>query len=319
MTRSTDAPFGTWARAASASAILWIALAGVVLAWPRQVPFRARVETVRVDVLAMDNGHPIAGLRPADFEVTDGGVTQTVDFVAPDDGPIDVALALDVSGSVEGRRLDELRRAGNLVAGAMKANDQIALLTFATVVSVRVPLTSDAARVGAALAEKPGSLGADTALVDASYAAMVAGESDFSRELTIVFSDGLDTASFLTPDAVIRTASRMNAVVYAVSAGGSRASFLRDLCRETGGRLIDTESMSALGTMLAGIVNEFRQRYIVSYTPQGVPGAGWHPITVRVKGRRASITARRGYMAGESPLDRPSTAPPSAGADDPAR
>jgi len=47
-----------------------------------------------------------------------------------------------------------------------------------------------------------------------------------------------------------------------------------------------------------GILDEFRRRYVLSFTPRGVSATGWHRLQVRVKGRRPAITARQGYMAG---------------------
>lgn len=43
------------------------------------------------------------------------------------------------------------------------------------------------------------------------------------------------------------------------------------------------------------IVAGFKQRYLIAYTPMGALNQGWHPIEVRVKGRRADVRARRGY------------------------
>ena len=34
----------------------------------------------------------------------------------------------------------------------------------------------------------------------------------------------------------------------------------------------------------------------LTYTPRGVDVGGWHPIDVRLKGRRGNVTARRGYL-----------------------
>jgi hypothetical protein len=45
-----------------------------------------------------------------------------------------------------------------------------------------------------------------------------------------------------------------------------------------------------------GILDEFRQRYLVSYSPRGVAGDGWHQLEVRIKGRRGvAVKARAGY------------------------
>jgi len=52
-----------------------------------------------------------------------------------------------------------------------------------------------------------------------------------------------------------------------------------------------------LPATLLAIVKEFRERYVVSYTPTGVAAGGWHAIDVRVKGRNLTVRARRGYGA----------------------
>ena len=72
--------------------------------------FTSRVEVVRIDALVTDiSGKPIAGLTPADFEVVDNGVPQHVDLVLAEQLPLNVVLALDLSGSVAGEQAAQLR------------------------------------------------------------------------------------------------------------------------------------------------------------------------------------------------------------------
>jgi VWFA-related protein len=138
----------------------------------------------------------------------------------------------------------------------------------------------------------------ETALIDAVYGGMMVGESDVGRALMIVFSDGVDTASFLTADAVLDTAKRSDVVVYAVLAGAaSSRSFLGTLTDLTGGALVEAGSTANLAPTFVRILQEFRQRYLVSYSPRGVSGEDWHRLDVRVKRRRADVKARPGYFA----------------------
>ena len=115
----------------------------------------------------------------------------------------------------------------------------------------------------------------DTALVDGAYAAMVVGESDVGRALLIVFSDGLDTSSRLHADAVLDTAKRSDVVAYAVSVGRVKSAFLRDLTSFTGGRLFEIEKTANLSAIFVSVLEEFRHRCLVSYTPRGVATDGW--------------------------------------------
>ena len=197
-----------------------------------------------------------------------------------------------------GERLTHLQTAGGALLDVLKPEDQAALITFSRAVTLASPLTKDVRRVGTALtqAEPAG----ETALVDASYTGMMLGESDVGRALLIVFSDGLDTTSWLSADAVLNTARRTDAIIYAVSVSGPKMTFLRDLTRLTGGSLFEIESTKNLQEVFLGILDEFRHRYLVSYSPRGVSPGGWHRIEVRVKGRGVAVKSRPGYLAGPS-------------------
>jgi Ca-activated chloride channel family protein len=273
-----------------------VVLCGAALAGQAQPPsFSAKVEVVRVDALVTDRGQPVLGLTPADFEVFDNGVPQQVDLVSYEQIPLNVVLALDMSGSVAGDRLDHLRDAGGILLSALKKDDQVALVTFSHVVTLAARLTTDVATVREALGRAVGA--GKTALADGAYAGLVVGESDVGRSLLIVFSDGLDTVSWLTPEIVIETAKRSDVVVYGVAVGGGKPEFLRELTSLTGGRLFEVDKTANLSAIFLEVLQEFRQRYLLSYTPRGVARDGWHRLEVRVK-RRASVQARSGYLAG---------------------
>jgi Ca-activated chloride channel family protein len=258
--------------------------------------FSSRVEAVRVDVLVTDEGHPVLGLQPQDFEIFDNGVAQKVDLASFEKIPLNVILALDMSASLEGDRLEHLRKAGEVLLDGLNATDRAALLTFSHLLVQPSQLTADIGRVRAGLKNAQGS--GLTSLIDASHAGIMTAESDVGRSLLIVFSDGVDTASWLSPEAVLETAKRCDVVVYAVEVGGFRARFLRDLSGATGGRLIEIESARNLAATFRAILDEFRMRYLISYSPEGVTSGGWHRLDVRVKSRTASVKARPGYLSG---------------------
>jgi VWFA-related protein len=270
-------------------------LAAIAGAQTQTSTFSSKIEAVRVDVLVTDKGQPVRGLGPADFEILDNGVAQQVDLVSFEQIPLNVILALDMSESVAGERLDHLRSAGHALLNGLKKNDQAALVTFRGDVTLDADLNGDSQVVSGALddAEPEG----ETALVDGAYAAMVLGESDVGRALLIVFSDGLDTASWLKADSVLEAARRSDVVAYAVSVGRLKADFLRDLTSFTGGRLFEVEKTANLRAIFLSVLEEFRQRYLVSYTPRGVAKDGWHRLTVKVK-RGGTVKARPGYLAG---------------------
>lgn len=261
------------------------------------VTFSSRVDTVRVDVLVSTGRQPVVGLTQADFEVLDNGVPQAVNLVALSELSLNVVLALDTSNSVTGERLAQLTRAGQAIVDRLKDGDQLALLTFATGVTIRMPLTSTTRSPRSIFLQETAS--GNTALNDAVYSSLVIGETASGRALVIVFSDGRDTSSFLSATDVTNAARKGNEVVYAVATrSGSESSFLSDVTRLTGGRVLAIDASTNIDATFGRILDEFRQRYVLSYTPDRVPERGWHKLEVRVKNRAADVNARPGYFAG---------------------
>ena len=276
--------------------IVVLLLIPTVVVGTQDVSFSSQTRAVRVDVLVTDKGQPLPGLVPSDFEVRDNGVPQQVDLVNFDEIPLNVTLALDMSDSVAGERLGRLRAAARALLAALRPKDQAALITLSHIVQLRAGLTTDLESVRAAL-DKAQAVG-ETALVDGTYAGMMVGESDVGRSLLIVFSDGVDTSSWLSPHGVLDIAKRSDVVAYGVSTRSPlNPAFLRDLTSITGGQLFEVESTANLERIFLGVLEEFRRRYLLSYTPRGVAPDGWHRLAVRVK-RKATVKARPGYLAG---------------------
>jgi VWFA-related protein len=272
-----------------------IVFVAVATAIGLQPTFSTRVEGVRVDVLVTDSSRrPMRGLTATDFLVRDNGIIQEVDLVSFGEISLNVGLAFDLSESVAGGRLQQLRGASQALTVELQPGDQSSLVIFNQVVSLPCPLSTHRTCMRDALtAAKPEG---ETALVDGVFAGMMIGESDVGRSLLMVFSDGLDTASFLNAERVLEQGRRSDVVVYPVTSKGARPDFLEDLASLTGGRLHEVDAQSDLSATFRSILEEFRYRYLVTYTPRGVPRGGWHKLDVRVNRAGASVKARPGYQ-----------------------
>lgn len=271
-----------------------------------QPVFRGGTNAVRIDALVTDQGRIVRGLAAEDFEVIDAGVRQSVEFASLETLPLTVTLVLDTSGSGVGERFAHLRAAGHAVLNGLRSGDRSRLLTFSDRVTEAYPLTADTDRLRARL----GSVipGGETSLYDGAYVAATlggtttrdtdAGREETARHLVLLFSDGLDTASWLSPKRVVAAARRSEAIVYAVTVRGSGSlPFLQELTHQTGGAVVEIDSSRDIEQRFVDILDEFRQRYVLSYTPQGVSASGWHPLSIRVKSRGATVRARLGYEA----------------------
>jgi len=277
-------------------------LSALVLSWlslaPGQVPtFKSSVEAVRVDVLVTRGGRPVEGLTAGDFEVLDNGVRQQIDRAAFEEIPLNVVFALDASSSVEGEPAQHLRAASRGVLDRLKPEDHAALVTFGDTVVVRSGLTHDMSAIRVAL-DQTRPLG-DTSLVDASYAGLLLGESEPGRALVIVFSDEVEVSSYLDPEAVLEAGKRSDSVVYGVALKSvGKAPFLRRLADASGGDLFEIESTRDIGAAFVKVLDQFRRRYLLSYTPRGVERSGWHRLEVRARQRGVTVKARPGYIRG---------------------
>jgi VWFA-related protein len=281
------------ARVAALAALALLPFGGATT--PQQgTRFRSTAEAVRVDVLVTRDGQPVPGLTALDFDLFDNGVRQAVQFVASEEIPLNVVMALDVSASVKGERLDDLRRASHAILGRLAPLDSAALVAFGQDVAIPASLTHDISRVRRVLdALEP--MG-ETSLVDAVHTAMLVGETQPGRALVLLFTDGVDALSYLQPDTVLDIARRAEVVVYAVvTRSPLKSHFLEGVTRTTGGGLFEIESTHDLDSAFAKVFDEFRHRYVVSYSPRAVAAGGWHSLQVKVKRPRTNVKARSGY------------------------
>jgi VWFA-related protein len=265
----------------------------------------------------------VLGLKAADFELRDSGVVQEIDSVTMEDVPLHLLLVLDTSLSVKGQRLAQLKEATQAVIANLRQEDSVSLLTFSQDLRLISDATTERTKAQSAvvLAESTGK----TSLHDAVFGAMVLRHADTRRALMVVFSDGQDNTSWLQVGDVVDAAQRTDVVVYGVTPrpwweadafSRSRAFELRTrllrwsdeepqlvrgvvlllITENTGGRLFYTDSRADLRAVFLEILANFKNRYLLTYTPENVPPDGWHAIDVKLKGVRADVAARKGYL-----------------------
>ena len=196
-----------------ARALLAIPVIAIAVSLSAQ-QFRSTTEIVIVDVLVTKDHKPIEGLKVDDFVVRDSGVRQSIALVSVEAVPVDLHLVLDVSASLQGNGIEQLKAAARAAVAALRPEDRAELLTFSDDVQVRAPWTRDRAAMNRAIDAVSAS--GWTSLVDATFTALSISEDPNRRRLVLVFTDGQDTSSWLSGADVFKTAARSRVTVCGV-------------------------------------------------------------------------------------------------------
>jgi len=310
------------------SSILYVgfALTSVEGAAPQasaQAPrFRSSVDLVSVAAVVRDRkGRFVKDLSKQDFEIVEAGLRRPIlDFRAELNGPVKLAVLLDISGSMRvGERTADASQTARHIFSTLSDGDQAAVFTFDTALVQTQPFTSDKGALDAAIrsAEKPfGQTSLYDAIADTARTVAAASSSGAKRlpqrSAVVVITDGIDTRSNLTPEEVSVAASGIDVPVYIVAVmatvddpresnherSAAVASDLQELARGTGGELFIASAPAHASMAARQLIGELRHQYVLAF--ESSRQAGWRPLEVRTRQNSLTVRARTGYNAGGS-------------------
>jgi Ca-activated chloride channel family protein len=145
------------------------------------------------------NGQPILGLKATDFRIEEDGRPQEISQLGdPEQVPLDVALLIDVSGTVNARFDFEKEAAARFLSQVLKPNDHAAIFTIDRIPvliqpSANVDVIRRQLRALTPAADKGPTAYYDTVIAAARYLAKTTPEQH--RRVVIVISDGEDNYS----------------------------------------------------------------------------------------------------------------------------
>ena len=225
----------------STTALVTLVAVTALLPWPAsgEVP-------PPVDVVAREQDDGTLGLivrMPQEARLTEESLSRIQVTVGGDPVGAEVVTAqgvvendrllllVDASGSMQGVRLRQVRRAVQEVLASLDPTSLVGLGTFADEFRYLVPATTDRQAIAAALASVRGD--GDTALFDA-LASII---EDESAERIVVLTDGEDTASSTDAADVINSLSqsRIPIDVITLQALGDSAGSLAEIVEASGG------------------------------------------------------------------------------------
>ena len=282
-----------------------------------QATFRSGVDLVTVSATVRDGrGRLVKDLTPKDFEVIDRGERRRITDFRAERAPLSLAILFDVSGSMDtaDRATAAKFAAHHLISWLDDGRDEAGLFAFDSRLHEVAPFSVDTRALKSALGEVD-PYGA-TSLHDAiAAAAERVATRPFPRRAVVVLTDGIDTASRLSPAQVSAKAAAIDVPVYIIATvlpiddpGHERATpgarrqappsigTIEDLARWTGGALFYSSNSASAHQAARAVIDELRHLYLIAFEPGVEPG--WHPIEIRTTEKDFVVRTRGGYLAG---------------------
>lgn len=279
--------------------------------------FKSEVELVALNVTVTDQARKyVTGLAKDDFSVFEDGVRQDLTFFAADAAPIDLAILLDTSASMQ-EKMPDVHQAAIGFARTLRPADRGAVVGFDTGVRVLQSFTGDVAQVEHAIRLSHAQGG--TALHNALYitlkefAKLGRGNADVRRQAIVVLSDGEDTASLLTFDDVLPLAKQSGVSIYTITMKSKYSALsrvgrryfsqseysMKSLAQETGAQAFFPVEVRELSNVYGSIATELAHQYALAYSPKnGRRDGAFRRVVVTIPSRPdVRPRARRGYLA----------------------
>lgn len=273
---------------------------------------RVNVNLVLVPVSVIDRmNRPVTTLTEDNFAVYDNEKRQEIRYFSTEQGPLSVAMLVDVSRSMADK-IDIERAAIAEFFKNADPQDEYFAITF-----------SDRPRVLAASEDSIDDVeqkltavqpAGPTAMLDAIYLAIHELRSArFQRKAIVIFSDGGDNSSRYTMRDIKKLAQESDVQIYAIGLfetfffktieerlGKQWLSGITDI---TGGRTIAVENRSNVPEAAAEISRELRSQYVIGYRPPDSVPNRWRKIRVKVTARtkrpHLQTHYKQGYMTEE--------------------
>ncbi len=275
-------------------------------------------------------GARVLDLERGDFRLLDEARPQELITFERGDVPFTAVILVDGSQSMAGQRLRASLAGAHRFASGMRRLDEAKLLVFSDRLLEITPWSSSPAPIDRALDRVAAAGG--TALFDHLYMALTLLEARQGRRVVILLSDGWDIQSVLTPEQLLSTARRSQALIYWVRLAGDEPGSSRVLgapartpfrllrgrpvspwnderssrrlyrrvgriVRSGGGRIVTVDGPDGIGGAFEEILTELREQYVLGYYPEPRQGDGsWREVSVELARRGLEVRAPEGYV-----------------------
>jgi VWFA-related protein len=257
-------------------------------------------EAVLVPVIVTHGGQFVRGLKQQDFEIVEDGIKQSSASMASEEAPLDLVLAIDVSGSME-HSLDQVKAAVKQLLSKLRPGDAATLVGFNDTMFLAAEREKDQQARERAVDLLTAWGG--TALYDATVRAIDLVSREWGRKGIVIFSDGDDRNSLTPRETATARVQASDAMLYTIGFGGGATvpglrSRLENYAKATGGRAFFPQRPQELDDVFDQIVAELANQYVLSYSSTNLKqDRSWRKINVRVRNGKYEVRARQGYRA----------------------
>ena len=279
--------------------------------------FRSGVDVVALNVTVLDpQAKLLAGISRDKFTVFEDGIRQEIAYFETSEVPLDLALLVDSSVSMQSK-LAFVKQAASGFVDTLRAGDRAAVFAFNSYVRPLQAFTPDREAVRTAIQATTAAGG--TALYNAVYVALrafdKADDGQVRRRAIVVLTDGEDTASLLSFDDMLAEAKKAGVTIYTIGLHAespgvyvaqqqrnyfSTADFaMRQLARETGAKAFFPTDLRSLSEAYAEIGRELATQYAIGYVSRNpMRNGAFRRVTVRVADTPGAVPrTRTGYLA----------------------
>jgi Ca-activated chloride channel homolog len=259
-------------------------------------------------VLDKNTNSFVTTLTRDDFTIYEENQKQEIqNFARESNFPLTLAMLVDTSESVAPKLKFEQDAATSFFHSLLRERDRAMLLEFDSGVTLLQDFTSDPNKMAKQIDKLRAAGG--TALYDAIY--MACDEKlirERGRKAIIILSDGEDRSSDHTFHQAMEMALRAETTIFAISVskggffgvGNSEEgdTVLKDMARETGGKVFFPFKVEDLHEHFRQINQELRSQYNLGYVSTNPRRDGkYRRIEIKVQEKRYKLNYRKGYYA----------------------
>jgi VWFA-related protein len=255
------------------------------------------------------SGHLVTDLKQSAFTVLENGVKQDIPLFRHEDIPVSLGLLIDNSGSMRAMR-SAVEAAALALVRDSNPDDEVFVVNFSDKTYFDNPhgkdFMTDREEIKDALTridERGGSAIREAVVKSIEWMKKAHKE----KHVLVIVSDGVDNASYVKLEDVVRNAQQSEVAIYAVGLlDGEEKSVARDARRQlslltesTGGEVFFPYELPDVDRIAHQVARDIRSQYMIGYKASNEARDGTFrkiKVTVTAGGNPTALT-RAGYYA----------------------